>query len=72
MYKFLIDQCYLVGNPWNGVSIKRSSRVATSRGRSFTQGQCAFIEQQAVQLTSRSAYRRLRFAPTYTMRPPFA
>ena len=62
MYVFLVDQCYLVGNPWNGVTIPKASRVAVSRGRSFTQAQWAFIEQRAAQLSDRSADRRLRFA----------
>ena len=62
MYTFLVDQCYLVGNPWNGVSLKRTTRVAVSRGRSFTQAQWTFIEQQATQLSDSSADRRLRFA----------
>ena len=62
LYTFLVDQCYLVGNPWNGVSTQRATRVAVARGRSFTQAQWAFIEQQAAQLTDRSADRRLRFA----------
>ncbi len=62
MYKFLVDQQYLVGNPWNGVTIPKASRVAVIRGRSFTRAQWAFIEQQAAQLTHRSADRRLRFA----------
>ena len=62
MYKFLVDQCYLVGNPWNGVTLPKAGRGAVSRGRSFTQAQWAFIEQQAAQLSDRSADRRLRFA----------
>ncbi len=62
MYKFMVDQCYLVGNPWNGVTVSKASRVAVSRGRSFTQAQWAFIEQQAAHLSDRSADRRLCFA----------
>lgn len=62
LYTFLVDQCYLVGNPWNGVSMQRATRVAVARGRSFTQAQWAFIKQQAAQLTDRSADRRLQFA----------
>jgi site-specific recombinase XerD len=62
LYKFLVDQRYLVGNPWNGVSISQARRVAGTRGRSFSQAQWAFIEQQAAQLSDRSADRRLRFA----------
>ena len=62
LYKFLVDQCYLVGNPWNGVSRKRTSRIAASRGRSFTKAQWSFIEEQAALLSDGSADRRLRFA----------
>ena len=62
LYTFLVDQCYLVGNPWKGVGTQRATRVAVARGRSFTQAQWSFIEQQAAQLTDRSADRRLRFA----------
>ena len=62
LYKFLVDQRYLVGNPWNGVSIPQARRVAVSRGRSFSHAQWTFIEQQAARLSDRSADRRLRFA----------
>jgi site-specific recombinase XerD len=62
LYKFLVDQRYLVGNPWNGVILPRANRVTVSRGRSFTQAQWAFIERQAAQLSDRSVDRRLRFA----------
>ncbi len=62
LYTFLVDQCCLIGNPWKGVGMQRVTRVAVARGRSFTQVQWAFIEQQAAQLTDRSADRRLRFA----------
>jgi site-specific recombinase XerD len=62
LYTFLVDQCYLIGNPWKGVGMQRATRVAVARGRSFTQAQWRFIEQQAAQLTDRSADRRLRFA----------
>jgi site-specific recombinase XerD len=62
LYTFLVDQCYLMGNPWNGVSIPKASRVGVNRGRSFSQAQWDFIGQQAALLTDRSADRRLRFA----------
>ena len=62
LYTFLVDQCYLVGNSWKGVGMQRATRVAVARGRSFTQAQWTFIEQQAAQLTDRSADCRLRFA----------
>jgi site-specific recombinase XerD len=60
-YTFLVDQCYLVGNPWNGVAVPKASRIAINRGRSFTQAQWHFIEGQAQFLPDCSASRRLRF-----------
>ena len=39
LYKFLVDQRYVVGNPWNGVTFPKASRVGVSRGRSFTRAQ---------------------------------
>ena len=60
-YTFLVDQCYLVGNPWQGVMVPKASRVAVNRGRSFTQAQWQFIEQQATLLPDCSSSMRLRF-----------
>ncbi len=62
LYKFLVDQCYLVGNPWNGVSIPKNSQTKTHRARSFTQAQWDFIEGQIAQLPDTSAHRRLSFS----------
>lgn len=61
MYKFLVDQCYLIGNPWNGLSIPKTD-MRTDHGRSFTQAQWDFIEQQLDLLPDTSANHRLRFA----------
>ncbi len=61
MYKFLVDQCYLIGNPWNGVSMPKA-HTRIDRGRSFTQAQWDFIEQQLGLLPDTSANHRLRFA----------
>jgi site-specific recombinase XerD len=61
LYKFLVDQCYLIGNPWNGVAApKAATRI--DHGRSFTQAQWHFIEQQLTRLPDTSANHRLRFA----------
>lgn len=61
LYKFLCDQCYLIGNPWNGMAMpKASARI--DLGRSFTQAQWHFIETQLTLLPDTSANRRLRFA----------
>lgn len=61
MYKFLVDQCYLIGNPWNGMSIPKAD-MRIDHGRSFTQAQWDFIEQQLDLLPDTSANHRLRFA----------
>ncbi|MGZ5799462.1 MAG: phage integrase family protein, partial [Burkholderiaceae bacterium] len=61
-YKFLVDQCYLVGNPWNGITIPKGSLARMNRGRSFTQAQWDFIQGQLNQLPDTSANRRLSFA----------
>lgn len=58
-YKFLVDQCYLVGNPWNGVTLPRASKVRAERSRSLTQAQWQFVQSQIAQLPDTSANRRL-------------
>ena len=60
LYKFLVDQCYLIGNPWNGVSAPKAN-MRIDAGRSFTQAQWTFIEQQLDLLPDTSAHHRLRF-----------
>lgn len=62
LYRFLVDQCYLVGNPWNGIALPKASGVRINKGRSFTQAQWAFIEQQMALLPDTSVNQRLRFA----------
>jgi hypothetical protein len=41
-----VDQCYLIGNPWNGVAPRSRVAPRIDVGRSFTQAQWAFIEDQ--------------------------
>ncbi|RZI40340.1 int, tyrosine-based site-specific recombinase [Herbaspirillum sp. HC18] len=61
LYEFLIGKNYLIGNPWAGVMVPKASTRIDS-GRSFTQAQWQFIEQQRDQLPDTSAHDRLRFA----------
>lgn len=61
LYKFLVDQGYLIGNPWHGISVPQAA-TRIDRGRSFTQAQWNFIEQQLDRLPDTSANHRLRFA----------
>ena len=62
LYKFLVDQCYLIGNPWNGIALPKMAGARINKGRSFTQAQWDFIEQQLTLLPDTSTYHRLRFA----------
>lgn len=62
LYKFLVDQCYLIGNPWNGIALPKMAGARINKGRSFTQAQWDFIEQQLTLLPDTSTNHRLRFA----------
>ena len=62
LYTFLAAQGYLTGNPWNGLSLPKTTRIPVNRGRSFTHDQWAFIQTQADLLSDKSVHRRLRFA----------
>jgi site-specific recombinase XerD len=61
-YRWLVDQCYLRGNPWGGITAPHATRPALDVGRSFTQSQWDFIEDFAAGLQHTSANRRLRLA----------
>jgi site-specific recombinase XerD len=61
LYGFLVDQNYLMGNPWSAVSVPRTAGPKVNAGRSFSRGQWAFIEGQLQQLKATSAHLRLIF-----------
>jgi site-specific recombinase XerD len=61
LYGFLVDQNYLMGNPWSAVGVPRSSGPKVNAGRSFSLGQWGFIEQQLTLLKETSANLRLTF-----------
>jgi site-specific recombinase XerD len=50
LYGFLVDQNYLMGNPWSAVGVPRSPGPKVNAGRSFTLAQWAFIEVRLAQL----------------------
>jgi hypothetical protein len=54
LYGFLVDQNYLMGNPWSAVSVPRTSGPKVNAGRSFSLAQWDFIEP-AVDLRSAPA-----------------
>ena len=62
LYSFLVDQNYLMGNPWSGVTIPRSPTPRMDVGRSFTRAQWAFAEQRLDRLPLTSASLRLQVA----------
>ena len=64
LYGFLVDQNYLMGNPWSAVVVPRNSDPRVNAGRSFTLAQWGFIEgqlQQLQQTQPTSANTRLAF-----------
>ena len=61
LYGFLVDQNYLMGNPWSAVGVPRTSGPKVNAGRSFSVAQWAFIKGQLKMLTSTSANQRLTF-----------
>ena len=61
LYGFLVDQNYLMGNPWSAVGVPRSAGPKVNAGRSFSLAQWAFIEGQLKMLPATSANQRLTF-----------
>lgn len=62
LYAFLVDQNYLMGNPWSAVGVPRAAGPKLNAGRSFSVAQWQFIEAQLQMLPATSAHQRLRFA----------
>jgi len=60
-YGFLVDQNYLMGNPWSAVGVPRTSGPKVNAGRSFSLAQWRFIEGQLEMLPATSANQRLKF-----------
>jgi site-specific recombinase XerD len=61
LYGFLVDQNYLMGNPWSAVGVPRTSGPKVNAGRSFSLAQWQFIEAQLKLLPGTSANQRLTF-----------
>ena len=61
LYGFLVNQNYLMGNPWSSVGVPRSSGPKVNAGRSLSVAQWAFVEQQLQVLADTSANQRLAF-----------
>ena len=61
LYGFLVDQNYLMGNPWSAVGVPQTTGPKVNAGRSFSVAQWAFIEGQLKMLPQTSANQRLTF-----------
>ncbi len=61
LYGFLVDQNYLMGNPWSAVGVPRTSGPKVNAGRSFSRAQWQFIEVQLKMLPATSSNQRLSF-----------
>lgn len=64
LYGFLVDQNYLMGNPWASVAVPRSGQPRIDTGRSLTREQWGFVQQQVLQQPRSSASLRLGFGLT--------
>lgn len=64
LYGFLVDQNYLMGNPWASVSVPRSGQPRIDTGRSLSREQWSFVQQQLLQQPRCSASLRLGFGLT--------
>ena len=61
LYGFLVDQNYLMGNPWSAVGVPRTAGPKVNAGRSFSLAQWQFLEAQLKMLPVTSANQRLTF-----------
>ena len=64
LYGFLVDQNYLMGNPWSAVGVPRTAGPKVNAGRSFSLAQWQFIEAQLKMLSASSptsVHQRLTF-----------
>ena len=65
LYAWLVDQCYLVGNPWKAIPAPADATPRLQVGRSFTSKQWAYLMDQLDTFVEDGALRRLRFALTF-------
>lgn len=62
LWSFLVEQNYLVGNPWRGVAVARARPTKAMASRSLTVSQMDFVERQLNALSDDSMSQRLAFA----------
>jgi site-specific recombinase XerD len=62
LYGFLVDQNYLMGNPWSAVPVPRAIRQGLDVSRSLTSAQWRAVRAQAEEAGGHSSAIRLRLA----------
>lgn len=62
LYRFLVEQGYLVANPWTGVAVARVARMVGGPGRALSVHQWHLLMDQLDTLPASSANQRLRLA----------
>lgn len=62
LYGFLVDQNYLMGNPWSAVPVPRAVRQGLDVSRSLTAAQWSFVRARASTAGDHSTAIRLRLA----------
>ena len=62
LYAYLVDQNYLMGNPWGAIAAPKRLGPEMNTGRSFTIAQWEFIGRQLEMLPSSATSERLKFA----------
>jgi site-specific recombinase XerD len=60
LYGFLVDQNYLMGNPWSAVPVPRAVRQGLDVSRSLTAAQWSFVRARAATAGDQSTAARLR------------
>ena len=61
LYGFMVDQNYLMGNPWSAVGVPKSAGPKVNAGRNLTLAQWHFVQRQLESLPTTSANIRLAF-----------
>lgn len=62
LYAFWVDQNYVMGNPWSGVTLPRSAQPRLNTGRSLSFAQWNLVQEQARTYGDQSTAQRLRLA----------
>lgn len=62
LWAFLVEQNYIMGNPWSAVAVPRPPQRGLGQGRSLTRDQWAFVQSQAAAAGSGHMGARLRLA----------